>query len=237
MKMLQLAISVCLFVAGLQPCLFGQSTPSAAAPCEAGHRIITPKNPARTSDGNISAGQSIMQAQMAVGQSATVRVVEHPRSGKDLDAYNSTVIVQNGPEKRSYPLKDLIKDGEFFRLVETARLCSSADAGTVFLAFETPSTGASEGFAVVQYSPQGITVRGLPVADEGRIVVQSPTEVEVWTAQGGEGLGGIECDACKKQYAIMTCHLGQDGVHCSGPTKTAGAVSPDKFMRARIKVR
>lgn len=236
MKTPQVAISVCILVAGLQPCLVGQSTPSVAAPCEVGHRIITPKNPARATDGSISAGQSIMQARIAVGQNATVRVVEHPRSGKDLDAYNSTIIVQDGPEKRSYPLKDLIKDGEFFRLVESARLCSSADAGTVFLAFETPSTGASEGFAVVQYSPQGITVQGLPVADEGRIVVQSPTEVELWTAQGGEGLGGIECDACKKQYAIKTCHLGQEGVHCSGPTKAAGAVSPDKFMRARIKL-
>jgi hypothetical protein len=152
-----------------------------------------------------------------------------------LDAYHSTILVQHGHRERQYPLKDLIRGGEFLRIVEIARLCSTPDAGAVFLAFESASTGASEGFVVVQYFPRAITVQGLPPANQGRIVIRSPTEVELWTAQGAESLGAIECDGCKKRYAVEACHLGEE-VRCSTPTRIVHSVSPDKFIQARIAV-
>jgi hypothetical protein len=159
--------------------------------------------------------------------------------GKYPDTYNSTIIVSGGRKPQRYTLKNLIRSGEFFRIVEAARLCSAPDAGTVFLAFETPFVGAMESFAIVQYSPRVITVQGLPVADQGRIVVQSPTEVDLWTAAGewGIDLGGIVSDAAPKRYAVRACHLEQQGVRCSSSTKMVGPVSPDTFMAARIKIR
>lgn len=236
----QVEMLVCLLVVFASPCLFSQSaTIPGAGPCKVVHRVIVPKNPARSSDGDILPGQSITQARITVGENATVRVVEHPRSGRDLDSFNSTITIQKGQTVQQYLLKNLIKGGEFFRLVETAKLCSSPSTGTVFLAFEAGSTGVSEAFAAVRYSSLSVAVKALPVANEGRIVIFSPTRLELWTAGEGEGLGGIESDAGKKRYAVETCELGQEQqerVQCSSQTRTGGVVSPDEFMRARIKI-
>jgi hypothetical protein len=62
-------------------------------------------------------------------------------------------------------------------------------------------------------------------------------EAELWTAQAEERLGAIECDGCKKRYAVEACHLGEDEVRCSTPIRIVHSVPPDKFMRARIAVR
>jgi hypothetical protein len=235
-KARKLAILTGVLLGMSQPRSQAQSPPNAmTVPCRASPRIVAPKNPARTSNGSIVAGQSIVQGRIAVNETTMLEVVEYPRSQKDTDTYSSTIIIRNGVNSQ-YPLKNLIKGGEFFRLVEAARLCSSANTGTVFLAFETPSTGANEAFAVIRYSPQAVSVQTLPVADQGRIVVESPTDVELWTSDGVAGLGGIECDACKKRYVIEACHLGERNVRCSRLSKTVRPVSPDTFMRARIKI-
>jgi hypothetical protein len=118
MNKLQSATLAWLFVVALQPSSFGQSAPKEVMPCKAAHRIIAPKNPAIASNGKIFAGQSIVEAQFTVGENATVRIVEHPLSGNDLDAYHSTILVQHGYRERQYPLKDLIRGGEFLRIVE-----------------------------------------------------------------------------------------------------------------------
>lgn len=100
-------------------------------------------------------------------------------------------------------------------------------SGSVFLAFEAGSTGAAAGFAVVRYSAQAVDVQGLPMADQSSIVVKAaPDQVELWSATGGEG---IECDACKKRYAVQECELGQPSVTCSKRQGTVGSFSPDKF--------
>jgi hypothetical protein len=119
-----------------------------------------------------------------------------------------------GQDIKKYTLKELVKGGEVLRLVEMAKVCASKDQGSVFLAFEAGSAGVAEGFAVVRYSAQAIEVKGLPSASQGRIVVKpaAPDQVELWSATGGEG---IECDACKKHYAVQVCELGQPGVTCS----------------------
>ena len=87
-------------------------------------------------DGSIVAGQVIVQAKLALDENTTAKIVESPRSGNDLDSYNSTVIVQRGQQQKKYPLEGLIKGGSLLRLVEVASLCGSSNQGTVFLAFE-----------------------------------------------------------------------------------------------------
>jgi hypothetical protein len=234
-KMPRIALFSGLLVLASQPRLMGQSPVPVTPTCAPDHRVIAPRNPTDL-NGAIVPGQSLTQARIELGDKRSMRIVEHPQTGKDLDAYNSTIVVQGGPKVQAYPLKDLVKFGEFFRIVETARLCSAPDAGTVFLAFEAGSTGAAEVFTVVQYSPRAVTVRGLPEADYGRIVVRSPAEVEVWTA-GQVGPGVIDSNATERPYTFKTCHLTQEGVRCSNSTKTVGPISPAKFIGARIEVR
>jgi hypothetical protein len=188
-------------------------------------------------DGSIVAGQAIVQAKLILDGNTTVRIVEHPRSGTDLDSYNSLVIIRRGREQKKYPLDHLIRGGAVLRLVEVASLCSSSDQGTVFLAFEAGSTGAAEGFAVIRYAPGSVVVQAAPMAREGRIIVSeaSPEKVELWTAIGSASQ--IDCEACKKRYSIQNCTVGQQDVECKqrpGPGKVR---SPDNFMNARIVAR
>jgi hypothetical protein len=188
-------------------------------------------------DGNILAGQAIVQAKLILDESTTVRIVEYPRSGADLDSYNSIVIVQRGQEQKKYPLGQLIKDGSVLRLVEVASLCASSDQGTVFLAFEAGSTGAAEGFAVIRYSPGAVDVQAFPMVNQGRIAVSKvdPEKVELWSATGSASQ--IDCDACKKHYAVQDCTVGQQSVECKQRPGPGEVLSPDKFMNARIVVR
>jgi hypothetical protein len=225
-----------IFGTATQSYLLGQSPMTApASGCEDSHMIIALKNPRMLADGTILPGQSIAQARLALDENTTVRVIEYPSSGKDLDSYNSTIVIQRDQESKKYPLKVQIKGGEVLRLVEVARLCTSVDQGSVFLAFEAGATGAVDGFVVVRHSPQAIAVQALPLTDQGRIVVKRgvPDHIELWSAAGGDG---IECDACKKRYTVQDCQLGQS-VECARRGGTVGPFSPDKFMRARIEVR
>ncbi len=227
-----------LSAAAMQPLLFVQSPePSQAPGCVENHRIIVPRNPRIGADGNILAGQAIVQARLSLDGNTTVRIVEYPRSGKDFDSYNSTIIGQRGQNQKRYPIDRLIKGGSVLRLVEVASLCGSSNQGTVFLAFEAGSTGAAEGFALIQYSPKAVDVQALPMADQGRIVVKRtmPNEVELWSALGSDG--GIECEACKKHYSVRDCNVGQQSVECKQRPGAGEVLSPDKFMHARIEVR
>lgn len=166
-----------------------------------------------------------------------VRVEERPRTGKDVDSYNSTIIVQRRLERKEYALWRLIKLGSGLRLVETASFCASPDKKTVVLAFETPSVGATEGFAVIRYSSEGVDVQVLPMAEQGRIVVNKAdlSRVELWSAKGSASK--IDCDACKKHYAVQDCEIGGASVTCSPLTDMDEIRSPSKFIGARIEVR
>lgn len=227
-----------LSAAAMQPLLLAQSPePSQPLGCVESHRVIAPKNPRMGADGNILAGQVIVQARLTLDGSTTAKIVEYPRSGNDLDSYNSMVIIQRGQEQKKYPLERLIKGGSLLRLVEVASLCGSSNQGTVFLAFEAGSSGAAEGFAVVRYSPESVDVQALPMANQGRIVVRkaTPNEVELWSAS--RSAGGIDCDACKKHYSVRDCNVEKDSVECKQRPEAGEVLSPDKFMRARINLR
>lgn len=212
-------------------------TASPTPTCENTHKTLAPKRPRMETDGTIVPGQTVLQWKVALDEETMVRVVEHPRTEKDVDNYNSTIIVQRGQERKEYPLQRLIKLGSGLRLVETAAFCSSPGKKTVFLAFETPSVGADEGFAVIRYTSEGVDVQALPMADQGRIVVSGTdlSRVELWSAKGSAS--EIDCDACKKHYAVQDCEIGEHTVTCSPRVGVDEIRSPSKFIGARIEVR
>jgi len=175
---------------------FGQAPSVATSSCTIGHRMVTPKNPQTGPDGNFLPGQSIVQLGSALYDETTIRVIEHPMSAKDdLDAYRSTIVVTQRNMRQEYSLAQHIKYGSLYRIVEFASFCPSPDREIVYLAFETPSTGASEAFVVLQLLPEGIDFHALPEANEGRIVIRTsdPTRVELWSATGNADRTG--CDA------------------------------------------
>jgi hypothetical protein len=210
------------------------ATPS---PCGNDHKVIAPRNPRTGTDGDILPGQRIVQLKFPLGENATLSVVEYPRSSKEAKSYNSTIIVRRGHERKEYALTRLIKYGSGLRLVELASFCSAPDSGTVFLAFETPSIGAAEGFVVIRYSSDRIKVQALPIVDQGRIVVTKaePNKVELWSATGRAS--AIDCDACNKYYVIQSCEVGKSAVTCNRQPGPAKIRSPSKFIDARIEVR
>jgi len=205
--------------------------------CENNHKVLVPKNPRMGANANILPGQVIVQLRLTLDENTRVKVVEYPRSSKDVDSYNSTIIIQRGQEQKEYALGRLIQPGSGLRLVEIASFCTSPDSGTVFLAFETPSIGATEGFAVIQYSAATVDVKVLPMADQGRIVVSKaePDKVELWSATGSASV--IDCDACNKHYAVQDCKIGEHGVMCKRHPGAGEVRSPSKVIGARIEVR
>jgi len=228
-----------LLMAAMRSLSLAQSRAISAAPgCESNHRILAPKNPPVAADGSILAGQAIVQARLVLDENTTVRVVEYPRTGRDIYLWNTTIIVRRAHEAKRYPLRQLIKYGDTLRLVEVASLCASSDQGTIFFAFESFATGAAGGFAIIRYSPGSVDVKGFPPVAQGRIVINrsTPDKVELWSASGSPR-DAIECDACKKFYRIEDCHVGQQSVKCTPRAGTVGPLSPEKFMRARIAVR
>lgn len=232
---IRMSTLILLWMTAMRPYVFAQAaaTPQISG-CMESHRSFAPKNPKLAEDGSIIAGQRILQSRVEIDKGTTVSVIEYPSSGKDIDAYGSTIIVERDQQRKKYPLKELIKGGEVLRVVETAELCSAPDQGVVFLAFEAGATGAAVGFVMIQYSPQSVEVEALPMAAQGRIVVKRkmPEEVELWSATDGQG---IACDACKKLYTIEDCHIGQQ-VECKKRSGVGVTLSPSKLMRARIEV-
>jgi hypothetical protein len=216
---------------------FAQTPMSILPPsCKDSHRVFAPKNPQTGTNGGILPGQAIVQLKLILNDGSSVRVIERPRSEKDFDNYNSEIIIERGKERKEYVLKRLIKYGALLRIVEVASFCSPPDKETVFLAFEAPSTGSAEGFAIIQSSATSTDVRTLPLVDEGRIVVNKadPSRVELWSARGSASK--IDCDACKKHYTVQDCEIGEQSVTCSPRAGVDETRSPGMFIAARIEV-
>ncbi len=204
--------------------------------CEDFHRSVVPRDPLTTANGDIAPGQVIVQARVRLDASTTVRIVERPRSSSDIDKYNSTIIIRRGQAQQIYPLEQLVKGGSELRLVEIASECTGPGVGLVLLAFESLYTGSAEGFAVIEFSPEQIAVHALPIVNQGRIVIRKdrPEEIELWSALGSAS--AIDCDACRKYYAVQYCRVAQPGIECKKQPGAGRTAYPDKFMGARIDV-
>lgn len=223
-----LVLACSFFIANIS---LADTTPA----CKEEHRVIAPKNPSLTADGSIVPGQSIVQAKFSPFQNLRINVIERPRSGEDLDTYNSTVVVEYKEKQQEYAVARLIKGGAALRLVEAASLCSSYTAGMLVLAFEAPSTGAAEGFVLVQYSAGAVDVKALPMVTQGKIVVHhsAADTIELWsTTQSDATL----CGACKKRYVIKDCNI-RHATRCIARAARAGPLSPQKFAQHRIEIR
>jgi hypothetical protein len=144
--------------------------------------------------------------------------------------------VQRGGQQTRYRLGELIKGGEFLRLVETASVCTSSGQGIILLAFEAGATGAEEGFVMIRYSAGSMDVRGFPSVYQGRIAVNRsvPNTAELW---GTTTKDASLCEACWKHYVIQDCKAGEAGVECTRRPGSVGPLNPGTFMLKRIEVR
>jgi len=210
----------------------------ASAGCSMSHRTVVPHNPRIGPDGNILSGQVILQLSFRLDEQTTIQVVEHPRSASnDLDQYNSVIVVRRGKDRKTLPLSTLTQYGSEFRIVEAARFRLSPNRTIAYLAFETPSTGMAEAFAVVQSTPAGLDIRMFPGANQGRIVVNraEPAKAELWSAKGNTDR--IDCDTCRKYYAVYDCDVGENSVVCVNRIGSRATGYSDHFIGERIKIR
>ena len=218
--------------------LFAQElVPNISSDCANTHRKFAPKNPRLGDDGRFVIGQSIRQLKFPLDHETTIQVLENPSTRNNTDYYNSVVIVQRRQERKRYPLRNLITNGAFYRIVEIASFCPSPEKRMLFLAFETPSIGVSEAFAIISSAPEEVSVQAFPVAEEGRIIINKadPAKVELWSATASAHR--FDCDGCQKYYSITDCNVKDEAISCKqrrGP-RTIG--SPAKFIYERITIR
>ena len=230
---------VALSFTAVQVCSFAQ-TPANLGQlgCKEVHLRKAPVNPRLTEDGLIVPGQVFVQLRLALDEKTIIRVLEYPRTVDREDFWNTTIIIQSGQHQKRYPLKQIIEYGETLRVTEAATLCLPSQKQVVVLAFESPSTGASDGFCLVRYSAEFTKVEGFPPVSQGKIVIDrlTPDKAELWSASGSPD-NSIECDACEKFYQVQDCRVGGAKMDCLQRAGTLGPLSPGKFMQHRIEIR
>ena len=204
--------------------------------CVAAHKLVIPRNPREGSDGRFLPGQVLLQRSIQINPQTMVKVLESPSSGRDLDEYNSTIVVERGPIKDRYRVRDLIKYGELLRIVEYAIACPTPEESTLLLGFETCCTGQAEGFVVLRIGTSSSEVWALPMANEGRIVVNrsDPSTVELWSANRSDL---SLCEACPKHYVVSDCRQNKASSTCAPHPRRTTPIDPDKFMEHRIELR
>lgn len=206
--------------------------------CQEIRRGFAPKDPRLTADDEIIPGQRVVQLELHLSHNATVSVIEYPRSGKNDDYYNSTIIIRRNHNEARYALAHLMKYGDVLRLDEIASTCGAPDRGSVILAFESVGSETDQGFILVRYSRDAVSVLGFPVVTtQGRLVLHrpDPDRAELWSAE--EPGPGFVCTACSKYYSVHDCRIRQSAITCAKRPGLVGPLLPDNFMEHRISIR
>lgn len=206
--------------------------------CRTTHPAITLQNPRTDEDGLIVPGQRLLQVKFNLDPDTAVDVIEYPKSGQDIDLFNSTVAVLRNRQEESHPLKEIIQGGDGLRIVQVAHLCASSNRGLAILAFESYATGDEEGFAIIDYDQASVHVKGVPLEVwQGRIVISTsaPDRVEVWSTTSGEEAN--LCRACDKHYMVYDCRIGDTAIRCTKRPGLVGPLPPDDFTDHPITVR
>lgn len=173
----------------------------------------------------------MLRGKIMLDSSVTVEMYETP---KDIDFYDSTVVVDRLGKSQSYNVGNLIKH-QALSLVHAAIVPSGSDAGMLVLEYEGGATGAREGFAILRFSPAGIELHTLPLTDYGKVVVSKskPEQVEIWTALE-DGAGAA---ADPKAYALRSCLWSPKGYVCGPPKRKHGRFSPAAIDDPGIEIR
>jgi len=180
----------------------------------------------------IEKAKKVLRARIVLDGSTTVEFYERP---KDIDFYNSTIVVnRRGEASRSYNIGNLIKH-QALSLVHVGIVPSGDDAGMLIAEYEGGAVGARVGFAILRFSPAGVELHTLPLTNFGKVVVfrGKPEQVEIWSALPYPA----GADADPRAYATQACRWQGDGYECNPPKRHPGRFSPAAIDDPGIEIR
>lgn len=179
----------------------------------------------------INENRQILRAKIVLDSFPTIDLYEKP---KDIDFYDSTVVVNRQGKSQIYNVGNLIKH-QALSLAHAAIVPSGNEAGMLVFEYEGGAVGAREGFAILRFSRAGFELHTLPLTDFGKVVVfrSKPELVEIWTALNDY----IGSDADRRFYATRACHLKADGYACEAPRRKRGRFYPADINDPGIEIR
>lgn len=180
----------------------------------------------------IDENKQMFRAKITVDGSTSVEFYERP---KDIDFYNSTVVVnRQGEPVQTYDIGELIKH-QALSLVHVAIVPLGAGTGMLVCEYEGGAVGAREGFAILRFSPSGVELHTLPLTDFGKLVVfrSKPEQAEIWTALSDDA----GSDADPRNYATRVCLLRPNGYACGAPKRQPKRFAPGAIDDPGIEIR
>jgi hypothetical protein len=176
--------------------------------------------------------KQLLRAKIRLDSSTVVEFHETP---KDIDFYDSTVVVnRQGVPSRSYNVGKLIKH-QALSLAHVGIVRSGDDTGMLICEYEGGAVGAREGFAILKFSPTGFELHTLPLTEFGKVVVfrSRPDQAEIWSALP-EGAGS---DADPMAYSTRACHWEPKDYVCGPPKRQPGRFGPAAIDDPGIEIR
>lgn len=180
----------------------------------------------------IADDKELLRAKVVLDGSTTVEFSEKP---KDIDFYDSTIIVNRRGTSRSYDVGELINH-QALSLARVGIVPSGNGSGMLVCEYEGSPTGGREGFAILRFSPAVFELHTLPLTDSGKVVVfkSKPEQVEIWSALSDY----VASDADPRNYATRTCHLqAQEGYVCGPPKRKHRRFIPSDIFETGIEIR
>ncbi|MGA9060848.1 MAG: hypothetical protein WB341_04185 [Terracidiphilus sp.] len=180
----------------------------------------------------ISKHRTIHRATIKIDDSLIVGISEHPRDDYDFDTLVTVRRVNEKPQL--FWIGRLIRHGQL-RVVHFALLRTDGHSGMLVLEFEGGAVGASEGFAVLQYTPDKLWPNVLPLTNYGKIVVfrNQPEVAEIWSGDCAD----ISSDAGGCEYRKRTCKWSETGYSCSASQSIKGLFNKGDISDPGIEIK
>jgi hypothetical protein len=180
----------------------------------------------------VDENRRLLRAKIVLDHSMVVEFYERP---KDIDFYDSTVVIsRQGEVSRSYEVGNLIKH-QALSLANVSLVPSRNGEGILVCEYVAGAVGARVGFAIVRFSPDRIELYTLPLTDFGKVVVfrNKPQRVELWSALSNY----VGLDAEPRPYATRFCKLETQGYVCGPQKRRPGRFAPEAINEPGIEIR
>lgn len=180
----------------------------------------------------IDNNRQVLRAKVLLENATTVEFYERP---KDIDLYNSTVVVsRQGKAARSYNIGELIKH-QALSLVHIGIVPLPEGGGMLVCEYEGGAVGAREGFAILRFSPSDVELHTLPLTDFGKVIVfrAKPELAEIWSALPDDA----GSDADPRAYTTQACRWYAVGYECGQPKRKPGRFGPSSIDDPGIEIR
>jgi hypothetical protein len=175
-----------------------------------------------------------VRAQIRLDNSTYVDIQEFRQKAGSGEWKTNITITQEKTEQR-IPLGELIRDGQDLRLFRTFSICIPHQEALI-IGLTRGWFDAIQGFVIIRRVDGKIGAYGLPVVQQGKIVVNRAdlNNVKMWSASpDDEGL----CNACEKRYIVMECSYDLNGYKCKPEKKLYGPIAPNLVTKNIIEIR